>query len=150
MTEQPFDSAQGRELAERQVFEKLVPLIQEVTGAKPEAIAMESYLMRDLGAESIDLLDLSFLIEENFGVTIGPDEFEKEARQRLDGAEYERDGRLTPEAVEELRSALPEVDPALLHAGLRKIDVPSVLNAAVFVHLIQRKQVGQTFLSATK
>jgi len=34
---------------------------------------------------------------------------------------------------------LPEVPPERLSAGLRKMEVPSVLNVAVFVHLIQRK-----------
>ncbi len=126
-------------MTEQEIFEKLAPLVQQVTGARTERITMESRLMWDLGAESIDLLDLSFLIEENFGMTIGPDEFEQGARERLGGAEYERDGCLTPEAVEELRKALPEVDPASIRPGMRKIDIPSVLNVAVFVHLIQRK-----------
>jgi acyl carrier protein len=126
-------------MTEQEAFKELLPLIRQVTGAKPQEITLGSYLMRDLGAESIDLLDLSFLIEENFGVTIGPEEFEKDARERLSGAEYERDDCLTPESLEELKKALPEVDPALLRAGLKKADVPSVLNVAVFVHLIQRK-----------
>jgi len=124
---------------EQETFAKLMPLVRQVTGAKPHEITLGSYLMRDLGAESIDLLDLSFLIEENFGVTIGPEEFEKGARERLGGAEYERDDCLTPESLEELKKALPEVDPALFRPGLKKVDVPSVLNVAVFVHLIQRK-----------
>ena len=55
-----------------------MPLVREVTGARRQ-IRMESGLMQDLGAESLDLLDLSFLIEETFGVTIEADEFERQA-----------------------------------------------------------------------
>lgn len=131
-------------MTEKEVFEKLTPLIREVTGARAEDVTMQSYLMRDLGAESIDLLDLSFLIEETFGITLEADEFESRARQSLPGAGYEKDGVLTAEALGELAKALPEVDPELLRPGLRKIEVPAVMNVAVFVHLIQRKLTGRT------
>ncbi len=51
-------------MTETEVFDKLLPLIREVTGARANQVTMTSNLMEDLGAESIDLLDLSFLIEE--------------------------------------------------------------------------------------
>ena len=131
-------------MTENEVLEKLVPLIREVTGVLADEVTMNSYLMRDLGAESIDLLDLSFLIEETFGITLEADEFESRTQQSLSDADYEKDGYLTAEALTELRNALPEIDPGLLRQGLRKIEVPSVLNVAVFVHLIQRKLTSQT------
>lgn len=126
-------------MIETEVFEKLLPLIREVTGARADQVAMTSNLMEDLGAESIDLLDLSFLIEEAFGITIEADEFERQASGQIPGGQYERDGYLTPEAIEELKKAMPEVPPEKFRPGLKKIEVPSVLNVAVFVHLIQRK-----------
>ena len=126
-------------MTEKEVFERLLPLVREVTGARADQVAMTSNFMEDLGAESIDLLDLSFLIEENFGITIEADEFERQASGQVPEGRYERDGYLTPEAIEELRKALPEVPPDKLRPGLKKIEVPSVLNVAVFVHLIQRK-----------
>ena len=126
-------------MTETEVFDKLLPLIREVTGARAEKVTMTSNLMEDLGAESIDLLDLSFLIEEAFGITIEADEFERQASGQIAGGQYERDGYLTAEAIDALQKALPEVPPERLRAGLKKIEVPSVLNVAVFVHLIQRK-----------
>ena len=129
-------------MTEQEVFQKLLPHIREVTGAPAERIRMDSLLMDDLGAESLDLLDLSFLIEEAFGVTIAGDEFERQARARMPDLVYERDGILTDEAVVELRKALPEVPPHRIHAGMPKLAVPRVLTVAVFVHLIQRKLAG--------
>ena len=126
-------------MTDEQVFEKLLPLIREVTGARAEQITMASGLMADLGAESIDLLDLSFLIEEMFEVTIEADEFEREASERVPGGEYERNGVLTEAALQELRRSLPEVPPEKLSLGLKKIELPSVLTVGVFVHLIRRK-----------
>lgn len=123
-----------------EVLTRLKPLITEVTGVQADDVLMKSVLSTDLGAESIDLLDLSFLIEEEFGIAIEADEFERQARDRMGGAEYERDGCLTDEALEELRKALPEVNPDRLAPGLRKADIPNLLTVAVFVHLIQRKR----------
>ncbi len=126
-------------MTEQEIFERLIPLIREVTGVRENQIKMESGLMQDLGAESVDLLDFSFLIEETFGITIEADEFEQKTSKRLNSDEYEKNGVLTNEALEELRKALPEVPAEYFKAGLKKIEVPGVLNVAVFVHLIQRK-----------
>jgi len=126
-------------MTEQAIYKKLVPLIREVTGARADQIQMTSGLMQDLGAESVDLLDFSFLIEETFGITVEPDEFEQRASLTLQNTPYETNGVLTDQALVELRRNLPEVAPELLQPGLKKNELPSVLNVAVFVHLIQRK-----------
>ena len=130
-------------MTEQEIFAQLVPLVRQVTGAKVEQVTMDAYLVGDLGAESIDLLDLSFLIEETFGVTLEPDEFENRARAQLGDEAYDDGGVLTARAAEQLRLALPEVDGELIRAGMRKIEVPGVLNVAVFVHLVCDKLASQ-------
>lgn len=126
-------------MTEQEIFDKLSGLIRQVLGKKLDAITMESVLVGDLGAESIDLLDLSFLIEDTFGITIEPNEFEKEAKARIPDGVYEKNGFITEEGLAQLRMALPDVDQARLVTGLRKADVPSLLTVGVFVRLIQRK-----------
>ena len=129
-------------MTERQVFEKLRPLICEVTAVREEEIRMESGLMEDLGAASLDLLDLTFLIEETFGVTMTGDEFERQVTERLSGAAYQENGFLTEAALAQLRLLLPEVPAAKLQPPLPRVALPGVLTVAVFVHLIQRKLAG--------
>jgi len=126
-------------MKENEVFEALKPLLIEALGVAPEKIRMDSVLVADLGAESIDLLDLSFLIEEKFKVAIEANEIEREATKRLPGGVYEKDGCLTEEALAEIRRTVPELDPTKLVKGLRKIDLPSLLTVSFFVHLIARK-----------
>ena len=126
-------------MTEQEIFNKLIPLVREITGARENQIKMDSGLMMDLGAESIDLLDFSFLIEENFGISIEADEFELQAKERIPSGVYDNDGFLSDEALEELKKALPEVPAKYLKPGLKKVELPGVLNVAVFVHLIQRK-----------
>jgi acyl carrier protein len=131
-------------MTEHAIYEELIPLIREVTGVRAEQIHMTSGLMQDLGAESVDLLDFSFLIEEAFGITLEPDEFEQRASLALQNNPYETNGVLTDRALAELRKSLPEVAPELLQPGLKKIELPSILNVAVFVHLIRRKLAEQS------
>ena len=126
-------------MTESDIYERLKPLLIEVLGIGPDRIRPESVLVADLGAESIDLLDLSFRIEEAFEVTIEANEIEREASRRLPGGVYEKDGRLTEQALAELRKSLPELDSSRLVSGLRKMDLPSLLTVRFFVNLIARK-----------
>ena len=126
-------------MTENDIFERLKPLLVEVLGVAPERVRPESVLVGDLGAESIDLLDLSFRIEETFKVTIQSNEIEHEASKRLPGGVYEKDGGLTDEALAEIRKALPELGRDKLVSGLRKMDLPSLLTVEFFVKLISRK-----------
>lgn len=124
---------------EPEIFEELRPLLQECLGVRPEQIQLSSVLVADLGAESIDLLDLSFQIEDKFKVTIEPNEIERQARQQAPDVVYEKDGLLTEEALAQIRASAPELDPTKLVKGLRKSDLPSLLTVGFFVRLIARK-----------
>jgi acyl carrier protein len=126
-------------MTEEEIFRALAPLVVEVTGRKLEEVRPSSVLVEELGAESIDLVDLSFLIEERFGVAIEPNEFEKRVRGRIPDGAYERDGLLTGEALAALREEIPEIDPGRLRDGLRKADLPSLLTVEVFARLIAGK-----------
>lgn len=55
------------------VAEKLKQMIAETFGVKPEDIKDESSFKDDLGADSLDLVELTMSIEEAFNIEI-PDE----------------------------------------------------------------------------
>ncbi len=50
------------------VFQKVKEIVMEVLDVEADEVAPDSTLIDDLGAESIDFLDLSFKIEKEFGV----------------------------------------------------------------------------------
>ncbi|MFI5379303.1 MAG: acyl carrier protein [Tepidisphaerales bacterium] len=136
-------------MTEQEVLSRLRPHISEVTGAEADAIGMEQVLMSDLGAESLDLLDLSFLIEDEFRIRIEADEFTRGAKEKRPGMQIEKDGYLTDEALAELRAALPEIAQEKLAPPLRTTSLPSLLTVSVFVHLIQRKVAAKIATPAT-
>jgi len=129
-------------MTETKIFDELKPLLVEVLGVPAEKIRLDSVLVSELGAESIDLLDLSFRIEEKFRVRIEANEIEREAKRRLPDGVYEKDGYLTEAALAEIRNSLPELDASKLVKGLRKTDLPALLTVSFFVRLIARKLAG--------
>ena len=50
------------------MFEKLCKLIAEQFGVEPETITADTAFVADLGADSVDLMDLSMALEDEFGM----------------------------------------------------------------------------------
>ena len=50
------------------MFEKLCKLIAEQFGVDPETITADTAFVDDLGADSVDLMDLSMALEDEFGM----------------------------------------------------------------------------------
>ena len=55
---------------EMDVFKEIKKILMEILDLKDETISRESYLMRDLGAESVDLLELATALNAVFKVEI--------------------------------------------------------------------------------
>ncbi len=59
------------------VFEKVKKLIVEQLGVEEDDIAMESSFLDDLGADSLDIVELIMALEEEFNLEIPDNEAEK-------------------------------------------------------------------------
>jgi acyl carrier protein len=59
------------------VFEKVKKIIIEQLGVEEEEIAMESSFIDDLGADSLDIVELIMALEEEFDIEIPDSEAEK-------------------------------------------------------------------------
>lgn len=58
-------------------FEKIRDMIAEKLGKSPESITPESEITKDLGADSLDQIDLMLALEDNFGITVSDEDSEK-------------------------------------------------------------------------
>lgn len=50
------------------MFEKLCKLIADQFGVEPDSVKADTAFVDDLGADSVDLMDLSMALEEEFGM----------------------------------------------------------------------------------
>ncbi len=55
------------------VLEKVAEIIAKELNAKKESIKMETRLVEDLGADSLDAVEIMFALEEEFGIEIDDD-----------------------------------------------------------------------------
>lgn len=59
------------------MFEKIQEIIVEVLGVEKDSVTMDSNLMNDLNADSLDALDIATQIEESLSVKIPDEDFAK-------------------------------------------------------------------------
>jgi acyl carrier protein len=91
-----------------EVFAKIQTALVDALGVDEEEVTPEATLVGDLGAESIDFLDIVFRLEKAFGIEIPrADLFPEDI---LTNAEYVKDGKVTPTGVSELKKRMPFAD----------------------------------------
>jgi acyl carrier protein len=108
-----------------------------------ESVGRQDRLIDDLGAESLDILDLVFRLEQRFRVSISPRDVERRARQKLGGQPLEVNGVYTEEALIELRGLLPEVPPGELADGLTVAELPRKFRVDTMAGLVWRLAEGK-------
>lgn len=92
-----------------EIFSKVSATLVEALNVDEEDIKPTSTLQGDLGAESIDFLDIVFRLEREFGIKIPRGELFPESIFQGD-PELVQDGRVTAKGLEELRSKMPFAD----------------------------------------
>jgi acyl carrier protein len=91
-----------------EVFGKVKEALIDALGVDDDEVTEEATMVGDLGAESIDFLDIVFKLEKSFGITIPRDELFPD--DILTNAEYINDGKVTPEGLEKLTARMPFAD----------------------------------------
>jgi acyl carrier protein len=92
-----------------EIFEKVSATLVDSLNVDPEEVRPDATLQGDLGAESIDFLDIVFRLERGFGIKIPRGELFPESIFQGD-PEFVQDGKVTPKGIEELRARLPFAD----------------------------------------
>lgn len=95
-------------LSQDEIFEKVRDVLVDALAVDEDEVKLESTLVDDLGAESIDLLDVVFQLEKAFEIKI--DRSELIPVDALNDPAYVQDGKLTEAGVEMLRKALPSAN----------------------------------------
>ena len=63
-------------MAKEEIFDKLKELVVDQLGVEEDEVTMEASMQDDLGADSLDLVDLVMSVEEEFGVKVADEDLE--------------------------------------------------------------------------
>jgi acyl carrier protein len=91
-----------------EIFEKVQETLVDALGVDDDEVTENATLVDDLGAESIDFLDIVFRLEKNFGIKIPRGELFPE--NLAADASFVDDGKVTAEGLATMREKMPHAD----------------------------------------
>jgi acyl carrier protein len=92
-----------------QIFGEVQEVLVDALGVDDDEVTAEAKLMGDLGAESIDFLDIVFRLEKAFEMKIPREELFP-AESLMNNPDFVRDGKLTETGLTELRSKMSYIE----------------------------------------
>jgi acyl carrier protein len=97
--------AMGRD----EIFQGIQEVLVDALGVDNDEVTAQATLMGDLGAESIDFLDIVFRLEKAFEIKIPREELFP-AETLMNDPGYVSNGKLTEKGLAELRDKMPHTD----------------------------------------
>jgi acyl carrier protein len=123
-----------------EIFTKVRETLVDALGVDDDEVTPEATLVGDLGAESIDFLDIVFRLEKNFSIKIPRGELFPEslaADQTL-----VKDGVVTPQGIAELRSRMPHADVEKFSKDPKVENIQELFTVQMIVNFLQNKLAG--------
>ncbi len=124
-------------MTQDEVFDKVQEVLEDALGVDEDEVTPEAKLVGDLGAESIDFLDIVFRLEKAFGIKI--DQAELFPDNVLNDPQYVQDGRVTDQGMAELRKRLPHANLDAFDGSRSVDDFSNVFTVDAIVKFIQSK-----------
>lgn len=119
-----------------EIMEKVRQCFADALGQDLEDVQPGSKVIGDLGAESLDFLDIAFKLERAFDIRIPRGGIEAASKEGMaEGESYEVNGVLTRAALDRLAAHMPEVPPEEFRDGLKVSEVASLFRVATFYNI---------------
>jgi acyl carrier protein len=122
------------------IFEKVRDVLVDALAVDEEEVTPTATLTGDLGAESIDFLDIVFKLEQAFGFKIAQGELFPENVSQ--DPEYVRDGKVTAKGIATLKDRMPHADFSDFEKDPQIGRVAEIFTVDAIVRFVERK-LGQ-------
>ena len=120
-----------------EVFSKVQSALVDALGVDDEDVKESATMVGDLGAESIDFLDIVFKLEKAFGIKIQTEDlFPKDI---LTEGSYVNDGKVNAAGLAELKKRMPWADLTKFESNPRVQDFGDVLTVSDLCRYVQSK-----------
>ena len=120
-----------------EIFEKVRDVLVDALSVDEEEVTPNAVIRDDLGAESIDFLDIQFRLEKEFDIKIPKGEMMPE--DLAANPDYVQDGKLTEAGINELKSRMPHADFKDLSAGDDLEEMSKLFTVDAIVNYVERK-----------
>jgi acyl carrier protein len=126
---------------QEEIYSKVSATLVEALNVDEEEIKPTSTLQGDLGAESIDFLDIVFRLEREFGIKIPRNELFPESIFQGD-PDFVQDGRVTPKGLDELRQRMPFADLSKFEQNPEVSNLSDLFTVELITRYIEGKLVA--------
>lgn len=120
-----------------EIHARVQEVLAEVLGIDEEEVTPRATLTGDLGAESIDFLDIVFRLEQAFDIKIEQGELFPENLQQ--DSTYVQDGVLTEAGLNALRERLPHAEIDAIAGDPRLGRVGEIFTVDAIINFVERK-----------
>jgi len=120
-----------------EIFENVRDVVVEALAVDEDEVTPQATIFDDLGAESIDILDISFQLEQKFGFKIEQGEMFPEGV--TNDPEIVTDGKVTPKGLEMLRERVPHIDVSSLENDPSIERIREVFTVDTLVKFVEQK-----------
>ena len=120
------------------IFQKVAATLVEALNVDEDQVSLSATLQGDLGAESIDFLDIVFRLERAFGIKIPRNELFPESIFSGD-PDFVKDGKVTEKGLSELRSKMPYADLASFERNPTLEGIGDLFTVDLIVSYIESK-----------
>jgi acyl carrier protein len=124
-------------LSHDEIFNRVATTLEEALNVERDQITPEATLVGDLGAESIDFLDINFRLEREFGIKIPRTELFPD--DVTSNPEYVQDGKITPQGLAELRERMPFADLSKLEQNPDVRNITDIFTVDVLTRFVEMK-----------
>jgi len=121
-----------------ELYAKVQETLIDALGVDDDEVTPEATLIGDLGAESIDFLDIVFRLEKSFDVKIPRGELFPENLTAKDSS-FVQDGVVTESGLEELRQRVPHADIDKLAADPKVENIQELFTVQMIVNFLESK-----------
>jgi acyl carrier protein len=122
------------------VFPEVAKIVADARGCDVEQVTLQASLINDLGAESIDFVDIVFRLQRTFKIKIPRGKILEDARGPLSPEEFEQKGVVSAAGVARLKAFLNEVPADRFPTPLLVTDIPRLFTTETFCKVVVRQQ----------
>lgn len=122
------------------IYPKVAATIADALACDEDKVKPDASLINDLGAESIDFLDIVFRLERAFKVKIPRGKIVEEARGPLTEEQFQSGGVVTEAGLARLKEFLNEVPADRIKAPLKAAEIPKLFTVETFAKMVIRQQ----------